>query len=163
LRAGREALIKLLAGKAIGRPYDAVEAYLRPFLLSAARQVRYTVLGGRQANISRLPLHPMWKAVETRLHDLPVTQAPSLPEEQALAILRRQRIDMAEKLTFGNLINLLVLQGHSEMEIVDNLTHHAGQCAKEFLAKAEHGQVETKARRARNRAEMIIPPQRESV
>ena len=158
-RAGREGLIKLLAGKAIGRPYDAVEAYLRPFLLSAARQVRYTVPCTHQANISRLPLHPMWEAVEAALHHLPVAQTPSLPEEQALAILRQQRTDMAEKLTFGNLINLLVLQGQSETEIVENLTHHAQRCAGEYLGTIDRGDIGMKIRRARDRAEVLSVPQ----
>ena len=154
-RAGREALTKLLAGKAIGRPYDAVEAYLRPFLLSAARQVRYTISGGQQANISRLPLHPMWSAVDTALHNLTVAQPPSLPEEQALAVLRRQRIDMAEKLTFANLINLLVLQGHSDLGIADQFSQHAERCAGTFMDLADHGEIRRKVRRARDKAEML--------
>lgn len=156
IRAGRDTLTKLLAKKAIGRPYEAVEQQIRTFLTGAAEQVRYTAPAGYQANISRVASHPLWETVQSALTDLPVMQAPTPPEAAALECVRRQRLDMAEKLTFGNLINLLVLDGRSDTEIINDFARQAEKRARRYIESLDEDRRNAKIGKARDRSSLLL-------
>ena len=156
LRAGRDALTKLLAKQAIGRPFAAVEQHIRAFLIRASEQVRYTAPQGPQANISRVPPHLLWNTVQSALQDLPVLQAAALPEASVLEGIRRQRAEMAEKQAFGNLINQLVLEGLADADIADNFEDHAKKRALNYLGTLDGDRLRVKLEKARYRAEILF-------
>ncbi|EDP62394.1 hypothetical protein BAL199_29440 [alpha proteobacterium BAL199] len=158
IRAGRDALTKLLAKKAIGRPCEAVEQHITPFLISAVEQIRYTQPTGHQANITRIPSHPLWHTVENALRDIPVMQAAALPEAKALGYLKERHLDMSLKLAFGNLINRLVLEGLTDADISDNFEHHARKRALDYLGTLDGERLDAKLQKARDRAEVFLTP-----
>jgi hypothetical protein len=156
LRAGREALTKLLAKRAIGRPVSSVEQHLRTFLIRASEQVRYTAPQGPQANISRVPPPPLWDTVQSALRDLSVLQAAALPEATVLEGIRRQRAEMAEKQTFGNFINLLVLNRCSDTEIRESFEERAKEHARRYISGLDWMRINAKIANARDRAKVLL-------
>ena len=157
LRAGRDALTKLLAKQAIGRPFAAVEQHIRTFLIGASGQVRYTAPQGLQANISRVPPHPLWKTVQGALQDLPVLQAAALPEARVIETIRLQRRDMAEKQAFGNLLNVGVLDGRSTEEIISRFPELAEEYARRYSAAKGASLLTAKVGEIQKRQALLQP------
>ncbi len=102
-----------LAKKVPKRSYEAIEALFPDYLHRALTEIRYVEDRGVQKNVSRAPLHPLWKtAIEVANASFDEC-APPILEAHVLDLMRKRRIAMAKAQTFGNLNNLLVLEGIS--------------------------------------------------
>lgn len=155
IRAGRDALNK----KLLRRHFDAVEAYIREYLTTAAQDIRYVDRRHMQANVSRVPDHPLWSTAREALHDLPLNDPPPLTEKDVLEAIRQQRLEMAEKQFGGNLINALVLAGTAPEDIAADLPSMAKRAAHRYFWNLGPSSVaqRTKNTHARLSATGLIP------
>ncbi len=147
LRAGRDAL----ARKLLRRRFDAVEACLRDFLITAVNEVRYLAGPPTGTNVSREPDHPLWTSTRRHIEAMPLLPAPTLPEEHVLALIRQQRREMAVNQAFGNLINALLLEGHSFEAVFDSFPQHASTAAAQYAEAAGRRTLAEKVRKASGR------------
>lgn len=153
LRAGRDALTKL----SIKRPFESIDAVAKDFFIKASEEIRYLDGSSEQKNISRVPSHAMWTLLQDTLANLPINPTPPLMEVRALEMLRRQRIDMATKQGFGNLINALVLRGISPDEITKNFKQLIEEKIAEYLRDFPQSTITRKAQNAHQRIKMLMP------
>jgi hypothetical protein len=94
--------------------------------------------------------------VQSALRDLSVLQAAALPEATVLEGIRRQRAEMAEKQTFGNFINLLVLNRCSDTEIRESFEERAKEHARRYISGLDWMRINAKIANARDRAKVLL-------
>lgn len=155
IRAGRDALNK----KLLRRHFEHVEAYIRDYLITAAQDIRYINQENTQSNISRVPDDPIWALARSAIDELPLNAPAPILESRVLETIRRQRMDMAEKQFGGNLINALVLEGHTVEDIKTNLPALAGRAMRHYAWSLGSRKVFDRARaaHARLKASGLLP------
>lgn len=147
IRGGRDALAK----RHLKRSYEAIEHDLQHYLLKAASEIRYVTDKHHQKNVSRSTTHPLWKTVTDALNAFPASHEPQLPEARALRMIAEQRKQMARKQAFGNLQNVLVLDGLDPSDVAQNFPAHATQEAKRYLDDIGADQIARKTTEIGNR------------
>ena len=152
IRAGRDSLSKLT----IKRPYESVEAVAKGFFIKAAEEIRYVDESRNQKNITRVPSHAIWNVLQATLKSLPLNPPPPLTEGHAIEMLRRQRIDMAIKQGFGNLLNALVLDGLSPEEIGANFESYIERCAMAYQSDLGKEKISTRAETLKVKQKFLI-------
>ena len=131
LRAGKKGLERYIRPPQ-KRNYETVDAVLPEMLCDAVRQIRYAYGGRNLGNVTRSEVHPLWLAAQEAVSDLPHDDVPALPPEYVLELMRKQRHAMAESQAFGNLNNMLVLEGYTEAEIQSSYARLAADRALKY-------------------------------
>lgn len=140
IRAGRDSW-RGVKGPLGRRSYETIEALLQRFLMGALRDIRYVTNRGEVSNVTRAGMHPLWHAAQGAVANLPVHPEPPLTPDYVVQLLRKLRRDMAMAQAFGNLNNLLVLEGLLPCEIQRHYPTLAGERAGvyiEQLGRATH-------------------------
>tara|TARA_R110000868_G_scaffold124225_2_gene328562 strand:+ start:204 stop:1385 length:1182 start_codon:yes stop_codon:yes gene_type:complete len=154
IRAGRDALAKQM----VQRSYSAVEAETNSFLIKATNEIRYLDGSSDQKNISRIPSHRLWTSLQATLAALPKNPPPPLMEGRAIEALRMQRLDMALKQGFGNLLNALALDGIPPEEIAANFDLYVGRMAAAYTRDTSRAGILKKAKEIGARLAFLSPP-----
>ena len=152
IRAGRDALAKLMPL----RTYEALEANAKPFLIKAAKDIRYLDRSVEQSNVSRIPTHHIWTAVQANLVNLPTNPSPAILESRVLEIIREQRKHMALMQGFGNLINYLALQKLSPDSITSEFRDHINQALENYKARTGLKKLSDKTKEIYDRQQFLL-------
>ena len=154
IRAGRDALAKLIPHE---RTYEAVEAQLKPFLTKTTQDIRYLEGPSAQKNVSRIPSHKLWAALQETHEALSTKCPPPLLDSRALEALRRQRLEMCLKQAYGNALNALVLDGISPKEIAENFELYAARTAAAYARDIGQENILKKAEEISQRLAFLSP------
>ena len=141
VRAGRDAMAKRL----LKRSFEAVESDIQNFIQKALKDIRYVTDKDRHKNITRAPNHQIWNIAQAAALEIPFDPKPIIHETRALEIMRLQRLDMATKQGFGNLLNALILEGHSAANIATNFETQIQTLSNDYSIQQGPGKIREKA------------------
>jgi len=159
IRAGREALKRYIQAPNT-RTFENVEAVLPAFLQEALSEIRYVLERLDDSNVTCSEVHPLWTTAQEAAKRLPAGDRPALPPSYVLELMRKNLHAMAEAQAFGNLNNLLTLEGMTPEQIEADFQKLAAQRAAIYQERLEGGLHTTKLERGATRLSVYLDHQR---
>jgi hypothetical protein len=132
IRAGRDSW-KVVKGPFGVRTFDTIEALLQGFLIRALQDIRYVANRADISNVTRAETHPLWRAAQDVVADMPQNPEPPLTPDYMIELMRKQRVAMAMVQGFGNINNLLVLEGLPPKEIEEHYVALTADWAQKYI------------------------------
>jgi len=152
LRAGRDALSKLVTVKTT----DAVFAALPDYLSTTLRDIRYLSDSRSNENVTRAAVHPLWRLVQrSTALVLEARTAPLVPE-YVRRQLRERRLQMSIDQTVGNAVSVNVLQGNNEELSVSHLTTTFEGMVQSMVNERGEDHLPEKQRRTKKRLASLL-------